>query len=81
MTERAARKTFGMRCIEHEYGGRDIEKLLREGLETRSIRELAKEWGIHYTLLYDWCRLFGIRPPGYRRVSAEGSGRLVSSRE
>lgn len=68
-------KTRTMRLVELENGGRPLEELLPELLGTMDVRAIAHQWGVHFTMVYEWMRQLDIptRSRAPRNYQAVGS--------
>lgn len=53
-------KTYAMRLIEHQYGGKSIEDILHDLLLLMTQRDAAKELGVNQSTLSRWVYRLGI---------------------
>lgn len=66
------KKTAKVRLIEILHGGTAFEKLLQKDFERGlSPRQLQVKYDMHFTVIYDYAREFGLKPPGRAKRDEE----------
>ena len=65
-TRRRNRINRTVQVIELMHKGRPFRQILQARLDLgHSMREIASEWGVHYTYLYNLAKQHGVTLPGH----------------